>query len=149
MIKQLVVLSMILLLTSCSGGKGEAQSSAAAPQGSSQTASAKAPVNLFKSISPAEAQSMIQSRKDLLILDVRNPPELKEGKIAGSVLAPFWSVVKGQYQVPAGRPILVVCAVGGRSYAIGQFLNKNGYPEVYSLSGGISQWKSEGRPVVY
>jgi len=103
----------------------------------------------LQSISPVQAQSLIQQRPDLLILDVRTPPELKEGFIEGSELFDFWTVVKGNHTLPRNRPILLVCAVGGRSYFAGTMLKKAGYAEIYNLSGGISAWKEKGLPLQY
>lgn len=103
----------------------------------------------LQSISPVQAQSLIQQRPDLLILDVRTPPELKEGFIEGSELFDFWTVVKGNLTLPRNRPILLVCAVGGRSYFAGTMLKKAGYAEIYNLSGGISAWKEKGLPLQY
>ena len=89
------------------------------------------------------------ANKDLLVVDVRNAQELREGYIADSSLVPFWKIAKGQTSLPSDRPLLLVCAVGGRSYAVGQFLNRKGYPEVYNLQGGISAWKKAGLPLQY
>ncbi|MEW6427831.1 MAG: rhodanese-like domain-containing protein [Thermodesulfobacteriota bacterium] len=104
----------------------------------------------FVSLQPAAANELIAARKDLLIVDVRTPQELKEGKIANSIMIPFWSAMRGQHNLSKNQPILLVCAVGGRSFAVGQALTRQqGFTEVYNLSGGISSWKGAGLPVVY
>jgi len=103
----------------------------------------------FKSISPAEAAKLIETRKDLLLIDVRSPEELKEGYIEGSVLVPFMDIAQGKRGLPKDRPILLICAIGGRSYTLGKVLEQNGWPEIYNLSGGISAWKSSGLPLKY
>lgn len=105
--------------------------------------------NTFKSITPKDAQQIISRRKNLLVVDVRSPQELSDGYIEGSSLVPFWEIAKGKKSLPNDRPLLLVCAVGGRSYAVGQYLNKKGYPEVYNLQGGISAWKKAGLPLQY
>lgn len=104
----------------------------------------------FSSISPADAGKLVAGRQDLVFLDVRTPQELKsEGAIQGSVLVPFWAVMQNKLTIPRDKPILLVCAVGGRSYAAGQMLVRHGYQEVYNLSGGIDAWKKQGLPVVH
>ncbi len=105
----------------------------------------------FQSLSPQQASQLIAQTPNLLIVDVRTPRELKQdGLIKGSVNLPFWAVLRGQHNLPKDRPLLVVCAVGGRSYAAGQVLvRQQGYRQVYNLSGGISAWKKAGLPVVY
>ncbi|MGE5894566.1 MAG: rhodanese-like domain-containing protein [bacterium] len=103
----------------------------------------------FRSVSPSEAMKLIEMKRDLLIVDIRSPEELSEGYIAGSLFIPFWEIVQGRKGLPKDRPLLLICAVGGRSYAIGQALAQGGWPEIYNLSGGISVWKREGFPLKY
>ncbi len=104
---------------------------------------------VFKTVSPEESMKLIKERKDLLLVDVRSPGELSEGKIDGSYLLPFWDIAKGKFDIPKDRPILLICAVGGRSFAVGKFLSSIGYPEVYNLEGGIDNWKKNGLPLTY
>jgi rhodanese-related sulfurtransferase len=157
--KTIVILlsSLVLLLTGCSSDKGAKQQTAqptaqpASPvqQQPYQQASQQPPQQTgVRTITPAEANSLIASRKDLLLIDVRQPNELREGSIPGSQLIPFMQVARGQHSIPRGRPILVICAVGGRSIVAAQLLNRRqGYKEVYNLKGGIAAWKRAGLPV--
>jgi rhodanese-related sulfurtransferase len=104
---------------------------------------------VFKTVTPQEAKSLIESRKDLLLIDVRGQDELREGYIAGSTLMPLWDIIRGSQRPPLDKPILLICAVGGRSLALGQLMSKNGWNEVYNLKGGISAWKDAKLPVNY
>ncbi len=104
---------------------------------------------LFKTVTPEEAKGLIDSRNDLLLIDVRGQEELAEGYIDGSTLMPLWDIIKGSQRPPKEKPILLICAVGGRSLALGQLLSKNGWNEVYNLKGGISAWKEAKLPVKY
>ena len=106
----------------------------------------KTPV--FKSISPKESLALLQKRGDVIFLDVRSPQERAYASIDGSTLVNFWDLVRGHISLPHHKAILLVCAVGGRSYAAGQILAKKGYPEVYNLDGGIEQWNKDGLPIV-
>jgi rhodanese-related sulfurtransferase len=127
-----ILLTLILLATASCSGSSDAKSS-----------------QIFKSISPVEAQQLMKEQKDLLVVDVRSPKELRSGYIEGSVLIPFWEIAKGKRSLPTDKPILLVCAVGGRSYGLGQALSKNGWPVIYNLSGGISAWKQADLPLKY
>ncbi len=104
----------------------------------------------LQSLSPRQASQLIAQSPNLVIVDVRTPRELQQdGMIEGSINLPFWAVLRGQHNLPKDRPLLVVCAVGGRSYAAAQVLvRRQGYRQVYNLSGGISAWKKAGLPVV-
>lgn len=145
----LVVLMGLLFSTpACSGDK--AGKTATTPGGkTAATSPAPASGPIYRAVSPQEALALIAQRKDLLVIDVRNPEELKEGFIAGSQLVPFWEIAKGQKTLPADHPLLLVCAVGGRSFAVGQYLAQKNYPEVYNLQGGIDNWKKAGLPLQY
>lgn len=147
--KRVLVFALSLLLVACSGGNETNKVGAKETKSVNSSQVGQAQANIFQSIDASQSVALMKNKKNLLILDVRSPPELKEGKIKDSILVPFWDIAKGRYQVPTDKPILLVCAVGGRSYAIGQMLHKKGYPEVYNLSGGISGWKKSGMSVVY
>lgn len=142
------VLGMLFATSGCSGDKnGDQAVGSVTPPGPSSAAPGGA--QIMRTVTPQEAQAMIAQRKDLVVIDVRNPEELKEGFIAGSQLTPFWEIAKGQRILPTDHPLLLVCAVGGRSYAVGQYLYQKGYREVYNLQGGIDNWKRSGLPLQY
>lgn len=101
----------------------------------------------FKTITPLEAKALIETRKDLLLVDVRSPDEFRGGSLPGATLIPFWDFAKGRYDLPKDRPILLICAVGGRSLACGQMLSTKGYREVYNLQGGLDAWLEQRVPL--
>jgi rhodanese-related sulfurtransferase len=105
--------------------------------------------HVFQTVTPQEAQNLIKNRKELLLIDVRGQDELSEGYIEGSTLMPLWDIIKGTQRPPQNKPILLICAVGGRSLALGQLMAKNGWDEVYNLKGGISAWKEAKLPLKY
>jgi rhodanese-related sulfurtransferase len=104
---------------------------------------------IFRTVPPTTAKDMIKSRKEILLVDIRSPKELEEGRIEGSTLMPLWDIINRKQTIPQNKPVMLICAVGGRSLALGKFLSVNGYPEIYNLEGGISAWKKAGLPVVY
>ena len=105
--------------------------------------------SFFKTVTPKEARNLIENRNDLLLIDVRGQDELTQGYIEGSTLMPLWGIIKGTQRPPQNKPILLICAVGGRSLALGKLMSKNGWNEVYNLKGGISAWKKEKLPLKY
>nr|MDA8165754.1 rhodanese-like domain-containing protein [Desulfobacteraceae bacterium] len=134
----LLLLLPLLLLAGCSKGDANAPSAGApAVQGRVTT------------LSPQEAAAMLAQHKDMLLLDVRSPEELRDGAIERGILTPFWSLVRGTMNLPKDKPIMLVCAIGGRSYAAAQILARNGYRQVYNIRGGIIAWKDAGLPVKY
>ena len=105
------------------------------------------PAATFQTITPLQAKSMIETRADLQIIDVRSPDEFRQGALPGSVLIPFWDFMKGRYDLPKDKPLLLVCAVGGRSLAVGQLLATKGYREIYNLKGGLDAWIEQRVPI--
>lgn len=101
----------------------------------------------FASISPLAAKTLIETRKDLQLIDCRSPEEFRTGALPGSTLIPFWEFTKGNYSLEKDKPILLVCAVGGRSLAVGQLLATKGYREVYNLRGGLEAWIEQRVPL--
>jgi rhodanese-related sulfurtransferase len=104
---------------------------------------------ILRSVGPEEALRMMQARDDVIFLDVRTPQERSHGAIPGSKLVSIYALLKGEVPLPKDKPILLVCAVGGRSYVAAQVLSKNGYREVYNLSGGVQGWYRAGLPLMY
>lgn len=104
---------------------------------------------VFRSIPPAEALRMFQQRDDIIFLDVRTPKERSTGYIPGSQLVAFTDIVTGKVSYPKDKPIMLVCAIGGRSYSAGMLLSQKGYTEIYNVSGGISAWYKAGLPLAF
>ncbi len=74
------------------------------------------------------------------LLDVRQPKEYEIDHISGAKLIPLPVLGDEIHQFDPGKPIIVYCAIGGRSRAAAQLLSGKGFKEVYSISGGINAW---------
>jgi rhodanese-related sulfurtransferase len=81
------------------------------------------------------------------VLDVRNPDEYVGGHVAGAVLIPLDQLAARQDEIPAGEPLYVICAAGGRSLTATKALLDAGYPAV-SVAGGTNGWIERGGAVV-
>jgi rhodanese-related sulfurtransferase len=149
----IILVFLFFTVAACSGEQTSAEKkpvtvaaqTAAAPLAQMATRPAK----IFQSISSQEAQALMGTRKDLLLVDLREPKELRGGYIAGSQLVPMSALAKGTKSLPTDKALLLICAVGGRSYGVGRWLSGKGYPEIYNLKGGISAWKNAGLPLQY
>ncbi|HIJ88865.1 MAG TPA: rhodanese-like domain-containing protein [Desulfuromonadales bacterium] len=100
-----------------------------------------------KVISSREARALLAGKTPVYLLDVRTPREYSQERLAGSVLIPISDLERRVTEVPKDRPILVYCAVGGRSQPVARFLARKGYKDVYEMSDGIEGWKRNGFPV--
>jgi adenylyltransferase/sulfurtransferase len=96
----------------------------------------------IKEIDPAELKRMQQSQQNFTLIDVREPDEVAQGAIDGSVALP-----RGQLEhkidtitTDKERPIVCYCGGGGRSALAAQSLKKMGFKNVMSLAGGYKKW---------
>lgn len=138
-----VFAALVLLLVQCSDGNTETKSK------NSVTADTASQSVGFQSVSVQTGKMLIDNKKNMVLLDVRTPQEVQQfGTIKGGNLVPFWAIMQNKLNIPTDTPIMVFCAVGGRSYFAGQTLVKNGYREVYNLKGGIDAWKKAGYPLM-
>jgi rhodanese-related sulfurtransferase len=142
---------MFFSVAACSGEPpaAEKRPARAGAAASGAVAQGNPATKIFRTLAPGEAQALMAARQDLMLVDLREASELREGSIAGSQLIPMSALGKGTKTLPAARPLLLICAVGGRSYAVGQYFSAKGYPEIYNLKGGISAWKQAGLPLQY
>lgn len=102
--------------------------------------------NLFapvKSLSAADARKFMAERKsgEYQLLDVRQPREYEAGHIAGSLLIPIKELPERLGELDREKPLLVYCAVGGRSRAAAQLLAGRDFASVFNMTGGIKAWE--------
>ena len=84
--------------------------------------------------------------REILLLDVRNPPEIEICRIAGSMVIPLNELVARASELDSARDIVVHCKTGGRSaQAIGE-LQQLGFRKLRNLKGGILAWAREIDP---
>jgi len=96
----------------------------------------------FLRIGPAEAKALIE--KGVQLVDVREPQEYAEMRIAGSVLFPMGTLLKAPRDVLKKGPVLLVCSEGLRSAVACEAAAAIGVEEVYNLEGGLQRWQEEG-----
>ena len=99
------------------------------------------------SIDPQVAAERLAGPEPPLLVDVREPDEFHTVRVAGAALVPLSTFMLKFQELPKDRPILVMCAVGGRSSAATAHLLASGYPDVLNVTGGIIGWERAGLPV--
>ena len=80
------------------------------------------------------------------VLDVRNPDEYTEAHVPGVTLMPMAEVPDRTDEVPTDRPVYVICAAGGRSRKVSEFLIPLGV-DATNVAGGTNAWIDAGHPV--
>jgi len=96
-----------------------------------------------KSISAHELKALTESKKpsDFQLVDVRQPKEYQAGHLAGSQLIPLKELPSRVNELSKERPVIVYCAIGGRSRAAAQLLVGMNFQKVFNMNGGIKAWE--------
>jgi rhodanese-related sulfurtransferase len=82
-----------------------------------------------------------------LLLDVREMNEFEEMRAPGAILVPTSMFMTRVDEIPADRPLMVVCHLGGRSAAVAGFLIRTGRTDVVNVAGGMDAWERAGLPL--
>jgi rhodanese-related sulfurtransferase len=90
-----------------------------------------------------------------VLIDLRDKADFDAGHVVGSINLPF---SKWQAQQTGGgdtelsrykeKPIVLICKMGQQSSHVARKLVSGDYPQVYRLTGGISEWQSTQMPLV-
>ncbi|MCU0310441.1 MAG: rhodanese-like domain-containing protein [Acidimicrobiales bacterium] len=83
----------------------------------------------------------------VVVVDVREDDEYHGGHVPGAVHVPLTTVPERIAEFPTDAPVLVVCAVGGRSARAVAHLRAEGIDAV-NVAGGTKAWIEAGQPVV-
>lgn len=96
-----------------------------------------------KNFSVKESKEFMASRGDetYQLLDVRQPAEYEAGHLAGAILIPLKELPDRQVELEKEKPVIVYCAIGGRSKVAAQLLAGLGFANVYNMVGGIKAWQ--------
>jgi glyoxylase-like metal-dependent hydrolase (beta-lactamase superfamily II)/rhodanese-related sulfurtransferase len=91
---------------------------------------------------------LAQHQDEVLVLDVRSAAEYdgELGHIPGARLIPLDELRSRTAELPADKPIVVVCQTGRRSGMGTVMLSKAGLARSASLSGGMVRWRELGLP---
>ena len=101
-----------------------------------------------KQVDTLEAVQKI-NHDDALVIDVREPAEVAQGKMARAKLIPLGELSNrlGELEKYKTKPIIMVCRSGSRSAGACGILSKQGFSEVYNLAGGMIAWQQSNLPV--
>ncbi|MBX3112967.1 MAG: rhodanese-like domain-containing protein [Fimbriimonadaceae bacterium] len=94
-------------------------------------------------ISIHELNARLQNGDQLFLLDVREPHELENGTIEGSVCIPMAEVTDRLGEIDRSQEVIVICRTGGRSGRVTEYLAQSGFPRVKNMTGGMNAWATE------
>jgi molybdopterin/thiamine biosynthesis adenylyltransferase/rhodanese-related sulfurtransferase len=99
-----------------------------------------------KEATPQEVQDLLKG--DVQLGDVREKNEWDEGHLPGAAFVPKSYLEQwAEDRLPSkDKPTILYCAGGVRSVMAADALQKLGYTNVISMSGGFNRWKDSGLP---
>jgi hydroxyacylglutathione hydrolase len=105
------------------------------------------PISHLGTLSASELKAKL-GKNPLLVVDVREPSEWKEGDIAGVERIFFGHLAAKAVSLPKDNPVAVICSVGQRASTAASILKKEGFKEVYNVLGGMDAWTKLNYPTV-
>ena len=96
----------------------------------------------MKTISVDELKELMDTNADFQLVDVREVAEYENANLDG-LLIPLQTIPQNVDKIEKDKQVVVMCRSGRRSANAVQFLEQNGFTEVYNLEGGILDWKAE------
>jgi len=100
-----------------------------------------------KEATPQEVQDLLK-QGDVQVGDVREKNEWDEGHLPGAAFVPKSYLEQwAEDRLPnKDKPTILYCAGGVRSVMAADALQKLGYTNVVSMTGGFNRWKDSGLP---
>ena len=85
-------------------------------------------------------------RREIVLVDVRQPAEVRRGRVHGSINIPLGELRDRLQELERDQPVAFLCHSGARSSRATGIALKAGYDAV-NLRGGMMAWNRAGLPV--
>jgi glyoxylase-like metal-dependent hydrolase (beta-lactamase superfamily II)/rhodanese-related sulfurtransferase len=101
-------------------------------------AAAGRPLARMETLTSAELADELRSDEQPVIVDVRDPDELRDGRVATAAQLPLDGLIAGRdLSVPDGATVTVACKSGSRATVAAGLLEERGHPVRLVIRGGI------------
>ena len=99
-------------------------------------------------VEPTQATRLI-NHENALVIDVRSDGEYAEGHIVNAINEPLGGLAQqiSKLEKYRDRTIITTCRNGQQAASASGILRKNGFENVFSLSGGIVAWQGASLPL--
>lgn len=85
-------------------------------------------------------EELSKNKDEYALIDVRKNHERAAGNIGGEHI-PMGKLPDKVNEIPKDKNVVVYCRSGNRSGNVVQFLEGQGYDNLYNLEGGMLAWK--------
>lgn len=101
---------------------------------------------MFKEVQPEEASQLLSQNTAIQFVDVREPHEWAKVHAVGVTLIPLGDLPGRLDELDRSRPVVAICARGGRSAKACQILESAGFTDVTNVAEGTTGWVEAGLP---
>lgn len=105
-------------------------------------------VEILTSVPAADLDRLLRADPSLLLIDVRERSEWDDGHIEGAVHIPFHEIRARLDQLPAERPVALICGGGTRSVIAASILRAYSRQNITNIEDGMDGWRAAGFPTV-
>jgi adenylyltransferase/sulfurtransferase len=106
-----------------------------------------APAERVPEIQVEELKRKLDAGEDVLVLDVREPHEVRICGLGGKLI-PLGELPRRVHELDSAREMVVHCRSGGRSAKAVAFLRQMGFRKVRNLAGGVLAWADRVDPTM-
>ncbi|MHB1515804.1 MAG: rhodanese-like domain-containing protein [Acidiferrobacteraceae bacterium] len=100
----------------------------------------------MRAITARELKQRLGVKDPPFVLDVREPWEYALCKLPDSHHIPMREIPQRLAELPAEGEIVVLCHHGVRSLQVATFLERQGFSQLYNLTGGVDAWARDVDP---
>lgn len=98
---------------------------------------------LMQFLTVQELSAWLEEGRDFQLIDVREKEELDICHIEGAVHIPMRRIDAAMPGLSKETPLALICHHGMRSKAVAEHLLRNGFRQVFNVTGGIHAWAGE------
>ena len=93
-------------------------------------------------------QRLADGQDQLQLIDVREDWEYEHCQIAHSIHVVLHSIPERLAEFDRQKPLVLICHHGVRSLMACQYLEQQGFSNLYNLTGGIDAWSNDVDPTI-
>lgn len=97
---------------------------------------------MFQRIDKKEAEEKLSTLNSILV-DIRDNASFDEGHLDKAVHLTQENLPEFIAKTDRSVPVLVMCYHGNSSQSVAEYLNQQGFSDVYSIDGGYEGWITE------
>ena len=96
-------------------------------------------------IEPRQVKAWLDAGEKLLFIDVRQPADVGQARIAQAEPLDFQNGAK-YMQLPKDTRIVFACTSGLQSLDVAAYFAGHGFSQVYAMKGGVDAWRAQVDP---